>query len=218
MIVPHAVLKVGLNKIPDNVGYDEASAAEPSPARSTRQMASGGRLHRRLQAGPIGCMHPDRPRGRSARWRWSTSTPSACRCPRTRSSRTTSSTRPRRTSSRRSSNHRRAWGRCHHHGHPGQGHRSRPSRWRPSFGGLPKNDPVIACDSNLVHYRQLHIHGANGSRRGTTRLRCGTSRPVGAGQDLITQHIPLSDVLDAFGIVQRGERSRSPWSRNRLLP
>jgi L-iditol 2-dehydrogenase len=31
------------------------------------------------------------------------------------------------------------------------------------FGGLPKNDPFIQCDSNLVHYRQLHIHGANGS-------------------------------------------------------
>ncbi len=31
------------------------------------------------------------------------------------------------------------------------------------FGGLPKTDPIITCDSNLVHYRQLHIHGANGS-------------------------------------------------------
>ncbi len=31
------------------------------------------------------------------------------------------------------------------------------------FGGLPKTNPTITCDSNLVHYRQLHIHGANGS-------------------------------------------------------
>ena len=31
------------------------------------------------------------------------------------------------------------------------------------FGGLPKTDPTITCDSNVVHYRQLHIHGANGS-------------------------------------------------------
>ncbi len=31
------------------------------------------------------------------------------------------------------------------------------------FGGLPKDNPVIAVDSNLVHYRELTIVGANGS-------------------------------------------------------
>ncbi len=31
------------------------------------------------------------------------------------------------------------------------------------FGGLPKDNPVIALDSNLVHYRELTIVGANGS-------------------------------------------------------
>ena len=31
------------------------------------------------------------------------------------------------------------------------------------FGGLPKGNPVIAVDSNLVHYRELTIMGANGS-------------------------------------------------------
>ena len=31
------------------------------------------------------------------------------------------------------------------------------------FGGLPKDNPIIACDSNLVHYRELTIVGANGS-------------------------------------------------------
>lgn len=31
------------------------------------------------------------------------------------------------------------------------------------FGGLPKDNPIIALDSNLVHYRELTIVGANGS-------------------------------------------------------
>ena len=30
---------------------------------------------------------------------------------------------------------------------------------RVSFGS--RYDPFIKCDSNLKHYRQLHIHGAN---------------------------------------------------------
>ena len=31
------------------------------------------------------------------------------------------------------------------------------------FGGLPKDNPIISLDSNLVHYRELTIVGANGS-------------------------------------------------------
>jgi L-iditol 2-dehydrogenase len=74
------------------------------------------------------------------------------------------------------------------------------------FGGLPKNDPFIRCDSNLVHYRQLHIHGANGSapehnKRALEYISTGQV-PV---KDLITRHIPLSDVLSAFDIVKNGE-------------
>ena len=74
------------------------------------------------------------------------------------------------------------------------------------FGGLPKTHPTITCDSNLVHYRQLHIHGANGSapehnRRALAYISSGEV-PV---KDLITRHIPLSKVMDAFGIVERGE-------------
>jgi L-iditol 2-dehydrogenase len=74
------------------------------------------------------------------------------------------------------------------------------------FGGLPKTDPFIRCDSNLVHYRQLHIHGANGSapehnKRALEYISTGQV-PV---KDLITEHIPLERVLDAFQVVKRGE-------------
>jgi L-iditol 2-dehydrogenase len=31
------------------------------------------------------------------------------------------------------------------------------------FGGLPKDQPTITCDANIVHYREVGIVGANGS-------------------------------------------------------
>jgi L-iditol 2-dehydrogenase len=31
------------------------------------------------------------------------------------------------------------------------------------FGGLPKNDSVAQLDSNLIHYKELCIHGSSGS-------------------------------------------------------
>ncbi|MFL6054174.1 MAG: zinc-dependent dehydrogenase [Actinoallomurus sp.] len=73
------------------------------------------------------------------------------------------------------------------------------------FGGLPKDDPIIACDSNLVHYRELTIVGANGSSpahnaRALDLIASGAV-PVA---DLITHHLPLADVLEGIDIVSRG--------------
>ncbi|MEU7673654.1 zinc-dependent dehydrogenase [Micromonospora taraxaci] len=74
------------------------------------------------------------------------------------------------------------------------------------FGGLPKDKPVISLDSNLVHYRELTIVGANGSspehNKKALRLIADGSVPVA---DLITHRLPLDRTLDAFGIVARGE-------------
>lgn len=74
------------------------------------------------------------------------------------------------------------------------------------FGGLPKDDPVIRLDSNLVHYRELTIVGANGSspaHNGEALDLIATGAvPV---TDLITHRLPLERTLDAFGIVARGE-------------
>lgn len=57
-----------------------------------------------------------------------------------------------------------------------------------------------------MHYRQLHLHGANGSspdhnKRALEYISTGQV-PV---KDAITKHIPLADVLTAFDIVARGE-------------
>jgi L-iditol 2-dehydrogenase len=74
------------------------------------------------------------------------------------------------------------------------------------FGGLPKTNPTITCDSNLVHYRQLHIHGANGSapshNKKALEYIANGDVPV---KDLITVRLPLERVMDAFDIVANGE-------------
>ena len=74
------------------------------------------------------------------------------------------------------------------------------------FGGLPKTNPYIQCDSNLVHYRELMIMGANGSapahnKRALEYIASGAV-PV---KDLITVRLPLERALDAFDIVAKGE-------------
>jgi L-iditol 2-dehydrogenase len=74
------------------------------------------------------------------------------------------------------------------------------------FGGLPKDNPIIACDSNLVHYRELTIVGANGSspqhNKQALELISTGAVPV---NDLITHRLPLDGVLDAIQIVANGE-------------
>jgi len=74
------------------------------------------------------------------------------------------------------------------------------------FGGLPKDNPYISCDSNLIHYRELTVVGANGSspRHNTEALRLITSGEVEVS-DLITHRLPLTEVHQAIDIVARGE-------------
>jgi L-iditol 2-dehydrogenase len=74
------------------------------------------------------------------------------------------------------------------------------------FGGLPKDDPIIRSDSNLIHYRELTVVGAYGSaprhNREALELIASGSVPVA---DLLTHRLPLDSVADALGIVERGE-------------
>lgn len=73
------------------------------------------------------------------------------------------------------------------------------------FGGLPKDDPYIRCDSNLVHYRELSLVGANGSspahNRRALELIARGAVPVA---DLITHRLPLDDIHAAIEAVMSG--------------
>jgi L-iditol 2-dehydrogenase len=219
MIVPKQVLKVdGLNRIPDNVGYDEASAAEPFACAINAQELLGieaGDTVVVFGAGPIGCMHIRIARGvhecgpvylvdvNAERLKMSADAVqpdetingaevdvvervmelTGGRGADVIITATAANVTQEQAISMAARNGRISF-----------------------FGGLPKTDPFIKCDSNLVHYRQLHIHGANGSapehnKRALEYISTGQV-PV---KDLITEHIPLDRVLDAFTIVKNGE-------------
>jgi L-iditol 2-dehydrogenase len=219
MIVPREVLKVdGLNRILDNVGYDEASAAEPFACAINAQELLGieeGDTVVVFGAGPIGCMHIRIARGvhncgpvylvdvNAARLQMSADAVhpdevidgsqvdvvervmelTGGRGADVIITATAANVTQEQAISMAARNGRISF-----------------------FGGLPKTDPFFKCDSNLVHYRQLHIHGANGSapehnKRALEYISTGQV-PV---KDLITAHIPLERVLDAFDIVKKGE-------------
>jgi L-iditol 2-dehydrogenase len=219
MIVPRQVLQVdGLSRIPENVGYDEASAAEPFACAINAQELLGiepGDTVVIFGAGPIGCMHTRIARGvhdagpvylvdvNAERLAMSadavkpdeainaTEVDVVERVMELTGGRgadivitaTAANVTQEQAISMAARNGRISF-----------------------FGGLPKTDPYIRCDSNLVHYRQLHIHGANGSapehnKRALEYISTGQV-PV---KDLITRHVPLDDVLSVFDIVRNGE-------------
>lgn len=218
MVVPRQVLQVdGLNRIPDNVGFDEASAAEPLACAINAQEQLGseeGDVTVVFGAGPIGCMHIRVARGvhragpvylidvNAERLAMSAEVAepdevidgsqvdvvervlelTGGRGADVIITATAAKVAQEQAIAMAARNGRISF-----------------------FGGLPKTDPVIACDSNVVHYRQLHIHGANGSapehnKRALEYISTGQV-PVA---DLITHHVPLDDVLSALDLVRTG--------------
>jgi L-iditol 2-dehydrogenase len=219
IIIPRQVLRVdGLNRIPDNVGYDEASAAEPFACAINAQELLGieaGDTVVVFGAGPIGCMHIRIARGvhdagkvylidvNNDRLKMSADAVSPDETINGAEvdvvERVMELTGGRGadviiTATAANVTQEQAIAMAARNGRIS------------FFGGLPKTDPTITCDSNVVHYRQLHIHGANGSapehnKRALEYISTGQV-PV---KDLITRHIPLDDVLSAFDIVAKGE-------------
>ncbi len=219
MIVPKQVLKVdGVSRIPDGVGFDEASAAEPFACAINAQEQLGieeGDTVVVFGAGPIGCMHVRIARGvhrvgrvilvdvNAGRLAMSAEAVSpdltidasqvdvveeVMRLTDGRGADVVITATPANVTQEQAIAMATRNGRISF------------------FGGLPKTNPTITCDSNLVHYRQLHIHGANGS---APRHHRDAMKYIASGQipvkDLITRHVPLSEALSAFDIVAKGE-------------
>lgn len=219
MIVPRQVLRVdGLNRIPDGVGFDEASAVEPFACAINAQEQLGieeGDTVVVFGAGPIGCMHVRIARGVHRVGRIILVDINAERLAMSAQAVAPDATIDasvvdpvdevlRLTDGRGADviitatpaglNQEQAIAMAARNGRIS------------FFGGLPKTNPTITCDSNLVHYRQLHLHGANGSapRHHKEALAYIASGRIPV-RDLITRRVPLDDALSAFDIVARGE-------------
>lgn len=77
------------------------------------------------------------------------------------------------------------------------------------FAGMPKSDPIEPMDLNLIHYRELNIHGANSS---VLKHYLAARDMIQAGKinfgALVTHRIPLTDFQQAID-AQRDRASRS---------
>ena len=217
MIVPPQVLAVdGLNRIPDGVSFAEASVSEPfACAINAQELADTheGDVVVVVGSGPIGCLHVRLARARGAakvflvelsRERLDLAAeivkPDAAIC--------SAEVDPVQavldlTDGKGASLviTAAASGAAQE-----QGLRMLAPRGRISlFGGLPKDKPTITLDSNLVHYRELTIWGANGSspahnKQALAHIADG-SVPVA---DLITHRLPLDQIRDGLDVVRNG--------------
>jgi L-iditol 2-dehydrogenase len=218
MIVPPQVLKVdGLNRIPDNIGFDEASVAEPfACAINAQELISVGDGDTVVVfgAGPIGCIHIRLARANGASRvflidvnaeRLKMSADAVKPDEVINGSEVDVIERVKELTGGRGADVVITATAANIAQEQAIGMAARRGRIS-FFGGLPKTNPYITCDSNLVHYRELTLVGANGSSPShnarALELIASGAVPVA---DLITHRLPLEGVLDAFGIVARGE-------------
>lgn len=217
MIVPPEVLAVdGLNRIPDQVSFAEASVAEPFACAINAQEiidVHDGDVVVVVGSGPIGCLHVRLARARGAakvilvelsRERLDLAAgvvrPDVAICagevdPVDAVKEATDGRGPSVVITAAASGAAQE-----------QALRMLAPQGRLSlFGGLPKDRPTITFDSNLVHYRELAVFGANGSspahnRQALAHIADG-SVPV---SDLITHLLPLDQVAEGIDIVRSG--------------
>jgi L-iditol 2-dehydrogenase len=218
MIVPREVLRVdGLNRIPEGLGFAEASLAEPLACVLNGQelaRVGAGDVVVVIGSGPIGCLHVRLARARGAAMiilvDLNTDRLKKAADLVTPDLAIASETTDPVAAVLEATDGRgadvvitaAASGAAQE-----QGLRMLAPRGRLSlFGGLPKDHPTITVDSNLVHYRELTIIGVNGSspahNREALALIASGAVPVA---DLITHRLALEDVLEAIEIVARGD-------------
>lgn len=218
MIVPREVLAVdGLNRIPDGLGFAEASVAEPLACVLNGQelaRVGDGDTVVVIGSGPIGCLHVRLARARGAARVIlidlnSDRLAEAAALVNPDLTIVSSETDPVEAVLGATAGRgadvvitAAASGAAQE-----QGLRMLARQGRLSlFGGLPKDAPTITVDANLVHYRELSIVGVNGSspehNKQALNLIASGAVPVA---DLITHRLPLDRFLDAIDIVGRGE-------------
>jgi L-iditol 2-dehydrogenase len=74
------------------------------------------------------------------------------------------------------------------------------------FGGLVSGESTITLDSNLIHYREISLHGSHGSLPEDNReaIRLIEQGKVMVG-DLVTHRFPLDDIEAAFRCAESRE-------------
>ena len=218
MIVPNEVIRVnGVNRIPDNLSYPEAAAAEPLACAINAQElinVGPGDVVLVMGAGPIGCMHVRLARALGAVH----VTLADVNAHRLKLS--ADVVKPDVVIDMSAVDIEEAVKTVIPSPGPnviitaapaGQAQEQAVRMIRPGgrisfFGGLPKDKPMVTIDSNLVHYKELILAGANGStpehnQRALDFMASGKVKVA----DLLTHTVSLDRVQDAIDLVLGGE-------------
>lgn len=217
MIIPREVIKVdGVNKIPEGISFDEAAVTEPLACVLNSQKIVGigaGDTVLVMGAGPIGCLHVRLARALGA----SKVFLSDINGDRLRLS--SNVVKPDASIDMSSSDLATEMKNLTEGRGPSVVITAAPSGAAQElaisivapggrvsfFGGLPKDKPMINCDANIVHYKEVTLFGANGSSPSQNReaLSMIASGKVKVA-DLITHRVSLSEVSSAIDAVLSG--------------
>lgn len=218
MIIPNEVVRVnGVNPIPDKLSYDEAAAAEPLACALNAQElinVGPGDVVLVMGAGPIGCMHVRLARALGAVHVTLADINSH------RLKLSADAVKPDAVIDMSQMDIEEAVKGLIPAPGPnviitaapaGQAQEQAVRMIRPGgrisfFGGLPKDKPMVNIDSNLVHYKELILAGANGSTPEHNRraLELMASGKVNVS-DLLTHRVSLDDVNQAIDLVLGGD-------------
>lgn len=214
MPVPSEMLKDGsVNKIPDNISFDEASTAEPFACAINGQelsRVSSGDIVLIVGAGPIGCMHIALARANGAS-KVILSEISEDRLDIARefhadvyidASKENVTERVLKETNGRGAD-------VIIIAAPAPKAQEDAlkivaSRGRINFfGGLPKDNSYVKLDSNIIHYKEIFIHGTSGSlpRHNQLALSLFGSGKVDA-KKFITHRLPLEKIVEGIDIVK----------------
>jgi len=71
------------------------------------------------------------------------------------------------------------------------------------FAGLPEDDPYTMLDTNLIHYNELHVHGANSSNKKQylQALNLIASGKINV-KKFITHKFPLEKIAEAINSLE----------------
>ncbi len=77
------------------------------------------------------------------------------------------------------------------------------------FGGLPKKDPIAEFTSNLIHYKEIFVHGSYGStaRQHKRALELFSKGEIEA-KKFISLTLPLEKILDGLRITEEKRVNR----------
>ena len=74
------------------------------------------------------------------------------------------------------------------------------------FGGLPKDNPYIKFDSNLLHYREVYVVGTHGSTPQHSKIALDliAGGTINA-KDLLTHKVSIDETLKGIEITEKGK-------------